>query len=142
MKAKWLKVDKLRRYDIYAPVTKSDKKYDFADAVKMTMEAFRSFDPKLEEHSMRVLEKNHLHSEVKKGKMGGAFAYAADPALTPWVLMNYNGTANDIMSWFNPQGPATIMYNAPRVKNTPVFCIDGRYEKCSQHSRNRVLDNR
>jgi pimeloyl-ACP methyl ester carboxylesterase len=36
------------------------------------------------------------------------------------------GSAIDIFSWFNPRGPATIRFNAPKVKlNTPVLCIDG-----------------
>ena len=29
LKARWLGMDRLRRYDIYAPVAKSDKRYDF-----------------------------------------------------------------------------------------------------------------
>src|ERR1043165_944264 len=32
MKAKSLGLDQLRRYDIYAPVAKSDKAFEFADA--------------------------------------------------------------------------------------------------------------
>jgi pimeloyl-ACP methyl ester carboxylesterase len=39
---------------------------------------------------------------------------------------DFDGTANDILSWFDPEGPAVIRNNAPKVKpNTPVLCIDG-----------------
>lgn len=45
------------------------------------------------------------------------------------------GTANDIFSWFDPDGPATIKHNAPKVNpNTPVLCVYGRYDpyqRCS-----------
>lgn len=45
-------------------------------------------------------------------------------------------TANDLLSWFDPSGPATIAKNAPKVKpNTPVLCIDGssdRWKRCGQ----------
>lgn len=38
-------------------------------------------------------------------------------------------TANDLLSWFDRNGPATISNNAPMVKpNTPVLCVDGAYD--------------
>lgn len=44
------------------------------------------------------------------------------------------GSANDILSWFDSAGGATIHHNAPRVKRaTPVLCIDGasdRRQRC------------
>ncbi len=45
------------------------------------------------------------------------------------------GTANDVLSWFDSDGPATIKYNAPQVDpETPILCVYGRRErapKCS-----------
>jgi oligoendopeptidase F len=69
LKAKWLKVDKLSRYDIYAPVAASDKKYSFNEAAQMVFDAFREFDPKVAELAQQVLDEQHLDSEVRKGKM-------------------------------------------------------------------------
>ena len=43
MKAKWLKVDKLRRYDIYAPVAEADKEYAYGDAAQMVLECIQRF---------------------------------------------------------------------------------------------------
>jgi oligoendopeptidase F len=96
LKAKWLKVDKLRRYDIYAPVAKSDKKYDYNDAVEMVLESFNDFDPKTAELAKRIFDEDHIDSEVRKGKRTGAFCSYGDPALTPYVMVNYNGKANDV----------------------------------------------
>ncbi len=53
------------------------------------------------------------------------------------VFRDYGGgnntaaaTANDLLSWFDPNGPATIANNAPKVKpNTPVLCVDGSSDK-------------
>lgn len=46
------------------------------------------------------------------------------------------GSANDVLSWFDPDGPATLGNNAPRVKpHTPVLCVDGardRLQRCHQ----------
>jgi len=39
-------------------------------------------------------------------------------------------TANDLLSWFDPAGPATFSKNAPDLKAaTPALCIDGERDK-------------
>lgn len=96
MKAKLLGLKKLRRYDIYAPVTQSDKKYSYDEAVNLTLECFADFDPKLEQLSRKLFAAGHVDSEPRKGKRGGAFCSSADPALMPWVLLNYTGSARDV----------------------------------------------
>ncbi len=96
LKAKLLGVEKLRRYDIYAPVTQAEKKYDWQTAVDLTLESFRDFQPRIAELAQRVLDEDHLDSEVRKGKSGGAFCATIEPDLTPWVLVNYNGQARDV----------------------------------------------
>jgi oligoendopeptidase F len=97
LKAKWLKVDKLRRYDIYAPVgASSEKEYEFGKAAQMVLESFEEFDTQIAEMAQRVLDEEHIDSEVRKGKMGGAFNYGVDPKMTPFVHMNFTGKARDI----------------------------------------------
>ncbi|MEW6083447.1 MAG: M3 family oligoendopeptidase [Chloroflexota bacterium] len=106
MKAKHLGVEKLRRYDIYAPVAKSDKAFDFSDAAKMVIESFSAFDPKIGELARRVFDKDHLDSEVRKGKQGGAFCASINPEDTPFVLMNYTGRARDVATLAHELGHA------------------------------------
>jgi oligoendopeptidase F len=60
LKARWLSQERLRRYDIYAPVVKSDKKYTFEQAADTVFDAFRNFEPRLEELARRVFEQYHL----------------------------------------------------------------------------------
>lgn len=106
MKAKVLGVEKLRRYDIYAPVTKSTKEYPYQQAVDLTLRSFHDFDPKLEAMARRVFDAGHVDSEVRKGKRGGAFCSSADPALMPWVLINYTGSARDVSTLAHEFGHA------------------------------------
>jgi oligoendopeptidase F len=96
LKARWVKMDRLRRYDIYAPVVKTKKTYEFADAANLVLESFGEFDPRFADLAKRVFEKRHLDSEVRKGKMGGAFCATITPDLTPWVLMSYEGQPDDV----------------------------------------------
>jgi oligoendopeptidase F len=96
LKAKWLGMERLRRYDVYAPVVQSDKNYTFEQAAGMVFDSFRDFEPRLAELAQRVFDENHLDSEVRRGKRGGAFSYTALPEITPWVLVNYQGRAEDV----------------------------------------------
>jgi oligoendopeptidase F len=106
LKARWLGLERLRRYDIYAPVAKSDKTYDFPTAAGMVFDAFQHFTPQIAGLARRVFETNHLDSEVRKGKRGGAFCWSALPNLTPWVLANYQGRPRDVATLAHELGHA------------------------------------
>jgi oligoendopeptidase F len=106
LKARWIGMERLRRYDIYAPVVKSDKEYAFTDAAQMVFESFRDFDPQLSEMAERVFAEEHLDSEVRKGKRSGAFCATAVPDKTPWVLLNYQGRASDVSTMAHELGHA------------------------------------
>ena len=104
LKAKRIGMDKLRRYDVYAPVEKSDKKYDFGDAADIVLESFLEFDPKFADMAKRILDATHVDSEVRKGKMSGAFCATITPDLTPWVLLNYQGRPDDVATMAHELG--------------------------------------
>ena len=106
LKARWIKMNKLRRYDIYAPVAKSDKKYSFTQSTRVVFDAFRQFDPQFEQLAERVFSEDHLDGEVRKGKMGGAFCATIEPSLTPWVLLNYQGKSDDVATMAHELGHA------------------------------------
>ena len=108
MKAKHvgLPSGKLRRYDIYAPVAKSDKPFEYEAAAKMVLDSFTAFDPRIGELAQRVFDQDHLDSEVRKGKRGGAFCAAITPEFTPYVLMNYTGNARDVATLAHELGHA------------------------------------
>ena len=106
LKAKWLGVDRLRRYDIYAPVVKSDKKYNYDKAAQIVLDSFNDFDPQFAALAQRVFDNRHLDSEVRKGKRGGAFCWSTTPSLTPWVMLNYQGRADDVATMAHELGHA------------------------------------
>ncbi len=104
LKAKRLGMDKLRRYDIYAPVEKSDKKYKFDEAAEIVLDSFYKFNTKFGDMAQMILKENHVDSEVRKGKMSGAFCLTVEPALTPWVLLNYQGRPDDVATMAHELG--------------------------------------
>ena len=118
LKAGWLGLNKLRCYDVYAPLTNAEKKYDFTQARKMVLDTFQEFSPQVASLARRVFDQQHLDSETRHGKRGGGFCYAALPELTPWVLVNYNGRPGDIATLAHELGHAV---HAMLAKNHSVL---------------------
>jgi oligoendopeptidase F len=106
LKAKHTGMKKLRRYDIYAPVARSKKTYKFDAATNMVLDSFAAFDPKVADLAKRVFDENRLDSEIRKGKRGGAFCWSVLPEMTPWVLINYQGTAREVATLAHELGHA------------------------------------
>lgn len=106
LKAQHLGMERLRRYDIYAPVSQADKQYDFGKAADMVLDSFGAFDPHLSDLVRRVFEEGHIDSEIRKGKQSGAFCATITPDLTPWVKVNYNGRAEDVATLAHELGHA------------------------------------
>lgn len=106
LKARTLKLPRLRRYDLYAPLAKSNKAYAFDQAAEMVFGSFNSFHPDFGKLARRVFTENHLDSEIRKGKQGGAFCASVVPEMTPWVKLNYQGRAEDVATMAHELGHA------------------------------------
>ena len=106
MKAKWLGMKKIRRYDIYAPLQTTQKEYPFSQAIEMVLSSLNRFSPVLAAHAKRIIEENHLDAVPRPGKYGGAFCYGVLPGLTPWVLVNYTGHYDDVSTLAHELGHA------------------------------------
>ena len=106
LKARLLGMDRLRRYDVYAPVTASDKTYEFAKAAQIVLDSFDEFETRVASLATRVFHDDHLDSEIRKGKRSGAFCATCSPDLTPWVLVNYQGKPDDVATLAHELGHA------------------------------------
>jgi len=133
MKAGWLGMKRLRRYDIYAPLSSSEKAYPFNEAISTIFSSLNAFSPTLTAHAKRVLDEGHLDSEVRAGKYGGAFCYGVLPGITPWVLTSYNGKGEDVSTVAHELGhavhalmaadhsPLTFHSSLPLAETASVF---------------------
>lgn len=106
LKAGWLGLERLRRYDLYAPLAASDRTIDYADAVRSVLETFHDFHPSFAQMVERVFAEDHLDGEIRKGKRGGAFCSTILPRFTPWVLVNYAGRVRDVATLAHELGHA------------------------------------
>jgi oligoendopeptidase F len=106
LKARWIGVERLRRYDVYAPIARSDKTYPFDQAAAMVFDSVTRFQPQFADLARRVFDQNHLDSQVRKGKRGGAFCWTVLPSLTPWVSVNFQGHPEDVATMAHELGHA------------------------------------
>jgi oligoendopeptidase F len=106
LKAEWLGVERLRRYDLYAPVGDVQRTYPIDEAVHEVLRAFEAFEPKVARLAQQVLDEHHYDGEVRPGKRGGAFCATIEPGLTPWVLQSFQGQPRDVATLAHELGHA------------------------------------
>jgi oligoendopeptidase F len=106
LKAGWLGMERLRRYDIYAPLATSDRAIDYGEAVQQVLDTFNDFHPLLARQAERVFAQGHIDSELRKGKRSGAFCSTVGPNHTPWVLVNFAGKVRDVATLAHELGHA------------------------------------
>jgi len=133
LKAGWLGMDRLRRYDIYAPLAPAARNYPYADGVALILDSLNHFAPRTAELVQRVIDADHVDAEPRPGKRGGAFCYSVAPDLTPWVLMSYDGKARDLATLAHEFGhaihgqlaagcsPLTFHASLPLAETASVF---------------------
>jgi oligoendopeptidase F len=106
LKAHWLGLPRLRRYDLYAPLATSDREVPYEAAVESVLSTFQGFHPTFGDMAERVFREGHIDSELRKGKRSGAFCSTVTPRYTPWVLVNYAGKVRDVATLAHELGHA------------------------------------
>ncbi len=97
LKRKKLKLKKLRRFDVYAPLsTKKEAKISYNKAVEMVYDTFSSFSPRFQKAAQEIIDQKQVHSTVQKNKRSGAYCCGVTNDLPPFVFLNYTGTIRDV----------------------------------------------
>jgi oligoendopeptidase F len=127
LKGKLLGLDELTEYDRYAPlpVKDSDTFYTWDEAKSIVLNAFSQFSPRVAEIAQRFFDENWIHAPVTPGKRGGAFCSYTVPSAHPFVLVNFEGTARDVMTLAHELGHGIHAYLAAEAQglfglNTPL----------------------
>lgn len=108
-KARILGIKKLQRSHLYAPLTlksTDQKKFAYPKAVDTVLETFGRFHPTFRHYAERVFNEKHVDSEIRKGKLGGAFCSSLSPKLSPYVLLNFDGKTRDVSTMAHELGHA------------------------------------
>jgi len=106
-KARLIGMNKLRRYDLYAPISsKNIPRITFRNATRLVLDTFDKFEPRFGQYTERLFNENHIDSEIRNGKTGGAFCYTVSPKRTPYVLLNFDGMMRDVSTMAHEFGHA------------------------------------
>jgi oligoendopeptidase F len=106
-KAKIMGMRKLRRYDLYAPLShKSQRQFKYENAIAIILKTFDDFHPTFRRYLKRLVIENHIDSEIRIGKVSGAFCYSVSPKRTPYVLLNFDGKTRDVSTMAHEFGHA------------------------------------
>ncbi len=72
-KARLLGIERCAWYDIFAPVGKEPRAWDYAEAIQFITEQFGSYSDKLREFAERAFRENWIDAEPRPGKRDGGF---------------------------------------------------------------------
>lgn len=96
LKAGIMGVEKLRNCDVYAPVTQSERMYEFEEARALVVNSYSDYDPEFGRIVDAFFTERRVDVLPRTGKSGGAFAMGISPAEPPFLLLNYTGTLRDL----------------------------------------------
>ena len=99
LKAKWFGGTTLPYWDRNAPLPDDDDRViPWKDARRLVLEAYGEFSPALAAIGKQFFEKSWIDAPVRPGKAPGAFAHPTVPSAHPYLLLNYQGRARDVMT--------------------------------------------
>ena len=97
-KAKALGMDKLRRFDIYAPLNADDESMSFPDAMALVLDTYDKFHPGFGKKAREILNAGNIDSHPSKVKVSGAFCCTVTPDLLPYVFVIFSGKERGVLT--------------------------------------------
>lgn len=122
-------------YDIFAPVTaKAQSNFTYEEAAKFIVEKFSTFSRKLGDFAKNAFDNNWIDSEIRPGKVGGAFCENLFSISQSRILANFGGSYNDVTTIAHELGHAfhghclannvilNTRYPSPLAETASIFC--------------------
>ena len=99
LKAKLLGVKKIQYWDRNAPLPiEDDRTYSWDETVKIVLKAYKEFSPKLYNIAKDFFENSWIDVAPKEGKRGGAFCSGPLVEEHPFLMLNFVGKRNDVLT--------------------------------------------
>lgn len=105
-KAARLGKEQLAWWDIFAPVGAVDRTYDWAEAREFVFSRFASFSPAMAAYAERCFASRWIDAEPREGKVGGAFCTSVPGVKQTRVLVNFDGTSEQVSTLAHELGHA------------------------------------
>ena len=99
LKSQWFGVDAIDYWDRNAPLPNDDdKNYSWVEARKIVLKAYGDFDQEMAKIAEQFFDSNWIDAGLRQGKNSGAFSHSTVPSVHPYILMNFQGKARDVMT--------------------------------------------
>ncbi len=122
LRKKLLGVDELHFYDIYAPLFEDDgKKIPFAEAKQIVYDALAPMGEDYRRILKEGFDNRWIDAYQNVGKRSGAYSFGAK--VHPFVLLNYNGTLDNMFTLAHEMGHALHSYLSNKNQNP----VDAQY---------------
>ncbi len=110
LKKRLLGVVTLYDYDRYAPVGTAARMIPFDEGKQIVLDAFGRFSPQMRAITEEFFTKDWIDAALRPGKRGGAFSHSTVPSAHPYILMNYTGRTQDVMTLAHELGHGVHQY--------------------------------
>jgi len=106
VKAKKLGKDRLAWWDLFAPVGQAHRVFSWADARQFIIDKFNNFAPDMGRLAQRSFDERWIDAEPRSGKRAGAFCMAVPGHDESRVLMNFDGSYEQVSTLAHELGHA------------------------------------
>jgi len=125
LKARWFKRKKLSHWDRNAPLPFAvTTTIPWDEARDLVLNAYGAFSSDMATIAKRFFTDRWIDAPVRPGKAPGAFAHPTTPSAHPYVLLNYQGKARDVMTLAHELGHGVHQVlaapNGPLMAPTPL----------------------
>jgi oligoendopeptidase F len=98
VKARALGVDRLADYDRMAPVGGPSPEVGWREAVDLVVRVYSDFSSELGREAARFFSERRVDAEIRPGKLPGGYCLATVPAVGPYVMVNFAGRLDDVLT--------------------------------------------
>lgn len=129
LRKKVLGVRDLHYYDLYAPLAGSAAgRYTYEEAQKMVLDATAVLGKEYTDTVKSAFQDRWIDVYPNKGKRGGAYSGGAYDS-NPYILLNYNGTLNDVSTLIHEMGHSmhswyANMHQPPQYAEYTIFVAE------------------
>lgn len=128
------------RVHVYAPLTTDKKEYSFDEAKELILQTFKSFDERFHDAAQKIFEADHIDSHPRQNKRSGAFCHDAPRDIPPYILTNFDGTQNDVLTLAHELGHGihdVLIQDKSKLNRHPVMPMA---ETASVFAETLILD--
>ncbi len=104
LKARLLHLERLADYDLMAPLLSEETHVSFAEARTLVVDTYGEFSAQAGAIVRRFFDESWIDAPPVAGKRGGAFCEPTVPSAHPYILLNYAGRRQDVVTMAHELG--------------------------------------